>query len=254
MGNFTVVPDQSLTRHLVMFGAGSGITPLFSQLKAVLKSEPGSKVTLHYGSRNEASVIYKNEIDALKEEYENRLIVHHYLTKPSEGWDGKTGRIDKEKLLEYLEKDEDSIGAKVDYYLCGPEDMMRDISNTLMDKGVVKSKIHREIYHTSVIDEEEEIELVPREVIIIIKDREHKLIIEPDKSILQTAIDAGLELPNSCQFGSCSTCKAKLLAGKMQLIDQTALSEEEIEQGYCLTCVGHPVSDGVVILYEDEFS
>ncbi len=253
MGNFTVETNPNNSRHLVMIGAGSGITPLFSQLKSVLKNEPQSKVTLHYGSRNESSVIYKNELDEFEKSYGDRFIVHHYLTQPSEGWDGITGRIDKDKITEYIISNDDSIGVKVDYYLCGPEGMMKEVTEALSDKGVSSKKIHREIYHTSVVDEEEDIELLPREVTIIFQGEEHKLLIDPEKSILQTALDSGLELPNSCQFGNCSTCKAKLLSGKLQLIEQTALSEDELEQGFCLTCVGHPVTDGVVILYEDPF-
>lgn len=253
MGNFIVDPDPTRTWHLVMFGAGSGITPLFSQLKAILKNEPNSKVTLHYGSRNESSIIYRKEIDDLQLLYKDRFIVHHYLSKPDEGWNGLKGRIDTKKVEAYLNKEYDSIGAKVDYFLCGPDAMMSDVTKVLEERGVSGSKIHREIYHTTVVDEDEEIDLLPREVTIIFRGEEHKFLIEPEKSILQTALDAGLELPNSCQFGSCASCKAKLLAGQLQLIDQTALSEEELEHGYCLTCVGHPVTEGVIILYEDQF-
>jgi ring-1,2-phenylacetyl-CoA epoxidase subunit PaaE len=253
MGNFSVQSSPANRRHLVMFGAGSGITPLFSQLKDVLSNEPESKVTLHYGNRNEASVIYKKELEALQNRYGNRFSIIHYLTQPSEGWDGLTGRINKSSVTDYLNRTEDAVGAKVEYYLCGPEEMMQEIIDILNERSINKKNIHREIYHTTVVDEEEEIEYIPREVTVIFNNEQHKYIIEPDRSILQTALDAGLQLPNSCRYGSCGTCKAKLLSGKLQLINQTALSEEDIDHGYCLTCVGHPASDNVVILYEDQF-
>ncbi|MBN1301799.1 MAG: ferredoxin--NADP reductase [Melioribacteraceae bacterium] len=252
LGNFTVRTNPDNTRHLVMFGAGSGITPLFSQLKSVLFNEPGSKITLFYGNRNEDSIIYKSELDELKSKFAESFEIYYYLSKPDNEWEGPTGRISKEMAVNYLNTHPDAVGAKVDYYLCGPEEMMKEIIEVIKDKGLSSSKIHREIYHTSVIEDDEEIEEIPREVTVIFKGNEHKIIVNPDESILQKALATGLELPNSCQFGSCSSCKAKLISGQMKLIDQTALSEEELEQGYCLTCVGHPATDNVVILYDND--
>ncbi|MBU1096207.1 MAG: ferredoxin--NADP reductase [Bacteroidetes bacterium] len=253
LGNFTVTTSPENERHIVMFGAGSGITPLFSQLKSILNNEPNSKVTLLYGNRTESSVIYKKELDDLQNIYNSRFIIKHHLTQPHEGWDGFEGRITKETVVNFLLSTPDAVGTAVEYYLCGPDEMMQSVISAITEQGVSTKKIHREVYNTSVVEKDESIEIIQREVTIIFKGDEFKILVEPGKTILQTALDAGIKLPNSCQFGSCATCKAKLLSGRLQLIDQTALTEEELENGFCLTCVGHPASDNVVILYEDQF-
>jgi ring-1,2-phenylacetyl-CoA epoxidase subunit PaaE len=189
--------------------------------------------------------------DELEKKYTDNFCVQHILSQPEKNWKGTKGRITKELTAEILKENFSHSKDISDFYLCGPSEMMKNIIETLKESGIEKNRIHREIYTTTVVDQDEEVEDIPREVTIIFKDEEHKLTINPGKSILHTALDAGLDLPNSCQYGNCSTCRAKLLSGQLKLIDQTALSDEELEKGYCLTCVGYPVSDNVVILYED---
>lgn len=251
LGNFTVQPPTGSKRNLVFFGAGSGITPLTSMIEYTLHNDPKAKVFLYYGNRNLKSIIYKDLFDTLKKEYPNNFYVEHILSKPDENWKGVKGRITKEVTAEILKRDFKKEKEISDFYLCGPSDMMKNIIEALKEFGVEKNRIHREIYTTTVVDQDQEYEDIPRVVTIIFQDKEQKLTVNPGKSILHTALDAGLDLPNSCQYGNCSTCRAKLLSGQLKLIDQTALSDEEIEKGYCLTCVGYPVTDNVVILYED---
>lgn len=251
LGNFNVQPPTGQERNLVFFGAGSGITPLTSMIEYTLKNDEKAKIFLYYGNRNEDSIIYKNLFNNLLKKYPVNFNIHHILSRPQNSWEGKTGRITKELTAEILKENFSDNIEICDFYLCGPSEMMKNIIEALKEFGVNKNRIHREIYTTTVVDQDEEVEDISREVTIIFKDEEHELKVNPGKSILHTALDAGLDLPNSCQYGNCSTCRAKLLSGQLKLIDQTALSEEEIEKGYCLTCVGFPVSDNVVILYED---
>ena len=251
LGNFIVQPPTGTERNLVFFGAGSGITPLTSMIEFTLKNDVNSKIFLYYGNRDEDSIIYKNLFDELLDIYSSRFQVVHILSQPKRNWTGLKGRISKELALKILLENFSDTKSISDFYLCGPSEMMKNIIEALKDFGVAKNRIHREIYSTSVIDQNEDVENISREVTIIFNDKEHKLIVEPGIGILQTALTAGLNLPNSCQYGSCSSCRAKLLSGQLKLIDQTALSDEEIDKGYCLTCVGFPVSDNVVILYED---
>lgn len=250
LGNFTIETDPNTKREMVLFGAGSGITPLMSMLKAVLENEPESKVTLIYGNRNEDSIIFRDELNELEEKYGNRFKVYYTLSRPSDEWKGHTGRITIDKTRQLYKDISPSEDAH--YYLCGPEGMMLNVIDALKENGVAKDHIHREIYSTTVVDDED-VDDETYEVTIIFGDKKKKVTVPPDKSILECALDEGFDLPNSCQFGICGTCRAKLLSGKLKLVDQTALSEEELEQGYCLTCVGHPASDNVVILYEDQF-
>ncbi|MBU2491211.1 MAG: iron-sulfur cluster-binding domain-containing protein [Bacteroidetes bacterium] len=251
LGNFIVKPPTGEKRNLVFFGAGSGITPLTSMIEYTLSIDPNAYIFLYYGNRNEESIIYKNLFDKLSGQYPNNFKLQHVLSRPKYNWKGITGRITKELTCEILNNSfKDCIDIS-DFYLCGPNEMMKNVIEALNEFGVPKDKINREIYTTSVVDQDEDIEELPRNVTIIFKDEEHNLVVEPGAGILQTALNAGLDLPNSCQYGSCGTCRAKLLSGQLKLIDQTALSDEEIEKGYCLTCVGYPVTDNVVILYED---
>lgn len=253
LGNFIVEPKSENARTLIMFGAGSGITPLMSHLQSVLKHEHKSKVILFYGNHDEKSIIFNDRLNELSEKYPERFSIEHNLSNPSEDWVGLHGRIDRERATELLDKYEKDITPKTEYYLCGPEGMMQTAMDVLKERGVERKKIHREIYTTKILDETEEFEQKEREVTIILRGERYKVIVQPDETIQEKALELGLEIPNSCQFGNCGTCKAKLLSGKLQLVEQTALTEEDIKQGYCLTCVGRPASDNVVIMYEDQF-
>jgi ring-1,2-phenylacetyl-CoA epoxidase subunit PaaE len=253
LGNFSIVPDKNLEREFIMFGAGSGITPLFSMLKSILVHEEKSKVILFYGNRNEDSIIFKQELEELTKKYPDRFNLIHVLSKPNKNWDGFRGRITKEFASEQLSSLKNVNAKTADYYLCGPEGMMQNVLAALDEFKIDNKKIHRESFVVKIIDEHEEVEQIEREVTIFIKGKKNTVIIKPDESILQKALSLGLQIPNSCQIGECGTCRARLLSGKLKLVSQTALSEQELNDGYCLTCVGYPASDNVVILYEDPF-
>ena len=253
LGNFTVTPNKENDRNLIMFGAGSGITPLMSHLQTVLKYEEKSKVILMYGNHDESSIIFNDRLKDLSEKYPNRLHVVHSLSQPSGEWDGIRGRIDREKAVNLLEEYSDCIDKNTEYFLCGPEEMMQMAMDLLKERGVERNNIHREIYATKILDETDEIEEKERVVTIILNGERHKLNVPPGEPILQVGLAEGLPIPNSCQFGNCTTCAAKLLSGKLKLVEQTALTAEQIAAGYCLTCVGYPASDNVVIMYESEF-
>lgn len=253
LGVFTLRPKPENKRTVFLFGAGSGITPLMSQLQAVLKHEKESKVVLFYGNHDEKSIIFKSLLDELQKKYPNRFEVVHSLSQPRNEWKGEHGRITKEKAAKLLDERKYLIDDESEYYLCGPEGMMKDITELLKERQVDRNRIHREIYHTEILDEFDEIEEIERNVTLIFRGDRHIINVQPGESILEKALELGLELPNSCQFGNCGTCKAKLLSGKLKLVEQTALSEEDIKNGFCLTCVGFPASDDVVIEYEEQF-
>lgn len=253
LGNFIVEPKKENERTLIMFGAGSGITPLMSHLQSVLKYEDKSKVFLFYGNHDEQSIIFKEKLNELQQKFPDRLFVEHNLSEPSENWEGLKGRIDRDRAIELIEKYDDHINENSECYLCGPEGMMQTVLDLMKERGVERKRIHREIYTTKILDEFDEVEEKVREVTIILHGDRYKVNVHPGETIQEKALELGLEIPNSCQFGNCGTCKAKLLSGKLQLIEQSALSEEDIKNGYCLTCVGRPASDNVVIMYESEF-
>ena len=250
-GNFNVKRVKGTKNTYVFVGAGSGITPLSSMIKYLLKKDDKAQVYLLYGNRDEDSIIYKEMFENLLQEYPHNFYMTNILSQPSEKWDGLKGRITKEVFIDFINKNIHDRILNSDYFLCGPEGMMETIIDTIGGLGINKNNIHREVYTTSVVEDEEDEKEPIHKVTVIYNSKEYKINVGPGESILECALDAGIDLPNSCQSGTCSTCKAKLLSGQIKLVEQSALSDEEISKGYCLTCVGHPASDNVVILYED---
>ena len=149
MGSFFAEPDAEKQRHIVLFGAGSGITPLISIAKSILKIEQKSRISLIYGNKNEKSVIFKQEIETLEAKYGSRFEVKHILSKPSEYWVGLKGRINQMSVV-YVMKDLGIDIKNAEYYLCGPSGMMEDIIHALNIYDVPKTQIHRESFHAPV--------------------------------------------------------------------------------------------------------
>lgn len=257
VGEFTIDPSAGNKSELVLIGAGSGITPLMSILKTTLYIEERSQVTLYYGNRNEESIIFRQNLEDLQKLYNKRLKVVHFLTQPSEPASTKDqfscivrGRITRESFKERLKTD--GFTENTHFYICGPEGMIAGVINGLRDIGVNAPRIHTEYYKITIAQDAfvDEAEIKTRKVTIIFEGKEHVITVKPYDSILESALKQGLQLPNSCQVGQCSSCRARLISGKINLVEQTALEDWEIKEGYCLTCVGFPMSDDVVIDYD----
>jgi ring-1,2-phenylacetyl-CoA epoxidase subunit PaaE len=254
MGNFTIEPDTSKRRHVVLMGAGSGITPLISMAKAVLHLEKGSQVSLIYGNRNQQSIIFKQELEKLQEKYSGRFHVVHILSQPEGGWNGYAGRLNQSMTLKILEKLPKTAPAQTEYYLCGPEGMMEEIKHALQILHVPADKIHKESFVTATdkhgkveVDEGGGTTVKTQEVTVIYEGSEYKFTVPPSKTILEAALDLDIDLPFSCQSGLCTACRGKCLSGKVVLDEEDGLSEAELKEGYVLTCVGHPLTAGVTI-------
>lgn len=253
IGHFTFVPSPGKKRHIVLIGAGSGITPLFSILKAVLTHEPNSFVSLIYGNRSEESIIYKNKLEQLREQYPSRFKLVNCLTQPPDVWYGAKGRISVELLEEMLHHLQPASAVQeTQYYMCGPQGMMETVEKVLAKKGVLKDKIHREIFHSNIDDAAkqaavEEQGVVTREVTILLEGKEYKVKVEPNSTILESALGMDVDMPYSCQSGLCTACRGKCLSGKVHMEETEGLSDDELDSGYVLTCVGHPLTADVVI-------
>ncbi|MBW8050620.1 MAG: ferredoxin--NADP reductase [Cytophagales bacterium] len=255
-GTFAIDLVPGAKRHLVLFGAGSGITPLMSIMKSVLAAESHSQVSLVYGNRNEESIIFKDDIDELKKKYGSRFNFIHVLTRPADGWDGPKGRINKIKVSHLLEQFPE-MGPKVtDYYICGPQGMMDEVKSALESLNVAAEKIHKESF-TAPLEKEAEIldegretkanEFKIQDVKINYEGQTYTITVKPDSTILETALDEGIDLPYSCQSGLCTTCRCKLLSGEVHMDEREGLSDMEIDEGYVLICQGHPVTADVVL-------
>jgi len=249
MGNF--VRRSTEKKNLIIFGAGSGITPLLSIIQDAIIDENIESIVLHYVNRHENSIIFRDRLNNLVKENQKFTVVNH-ITQPLNGWNGSKGRINSQKALDILTSLPEEYRRNSQIFMCGPGSMMEDITSAALEAGFDKKEINREVFSFAIKNESRlDIEPVAREVSIIAGGRSFDVVVEPGDSILETALNAGIDLPFSCQYGSCTTCKTRLVSGKVVMLEQTGLSDEEIEKGICLTCVGYPASDNVIINYDD---
>lgn len=254
MGQFTTDFNKDNKRHIIMFAGGSGITPIMSIIKSMVSEEPESICSLIYCNRDIDSIIFRNELDRLQTVDEGRLHVIHILDNAPMNWQGYSGLLNHDMLSKLFERIPDWGIEKTTYLMCGPEGMMKNVDTLLEARHIPKEKIFKESFVQGTIDKDtkkETAEVVgeqkAREVTIRYDGQEYKVLVPPNKAILETALDQGIDLPYSCQSGLCTACRGKALSGKVKLDEEEGLSKSEREEGYVLTCVGHPLTDDVVI-------
>lgn len=257
MGSFALSPDPNATNHYVAYGSGSGITPILSMIKTVMHDEPKSKFSLFYGNRNFDTIIFREEIDALKNVYLDRLSVHHILSKEKLGSPLFFGRIDAQKCEKFGQvfyNPSDVAG----YYLCGPSQMIFSVKDQLIAQGVDESKVHFELFNTSDIPQEsiKEEEVFDSEaeskVTIILDGESFDMPLDYGaRSILDAALSAGADLPYACKGGVCSTCKARVTSGETIMDINYALEPDEVENGFILTCQAHPRTKEVIVNFDE---
>lgn len=251
LGNFTTEADASRKRHLIMFGGGSGITPLMGITKTILHGEPESIVSLIYANRNIESIIFKKQFEALETNYEGRLQVIHILDDAPLNWQGPSGLLNHDMLVKILERIPNWGIEKTQYLMCGPEGMMKNVEVMLDELKIDKANIFKESFVQGTIDkvnkEKGEGQSETYEVTIIYEGETFKVSVPPNKTILETALSQDIDLPFSCQSGLCTACRGKCTSGEVHLDEDEGLSEAERNEGYVLTCVGHPKTADVVI-------
>jgi ring-1,2-phenylacetyl-CoA epoxidase subunit PaaE len=260
LGNFTIDLNPSNNRKFFLIGAGSGITPLMSILKSVLAVEPLSKVYLLFQNRHEDHIIFGGQLNELTEKFGSRLTVLHILSRPSSNWKGVSGRLDNDFIEKYISENATDEIYKSHYFLCGPQGLMESSETALRNLKVASYQIHKENFTLASIMPDEKNEnivldsvddIITRKVKIILYSEEVEFLVEPDETVLTAAQREGQDPPFSCQIGACSTCRAKLISGKVYMDERDSLTDEEIEEGYVLTCQAHPLTDDVVIDYDD---
>ncbi|WP_162052753.1 FAD-binding oxidoreductase [Pontibacter pamirensis] len=260
VGNFCLTCAPTNQRQVLLFGAGSGITPLMSILKAVLAEEPSSKVTLLYGNRDENAVIFREQLQQLKAANPGRLHVEYIYSQPKHDCEHR-GRMNQSLILKILERLQLSRLQEAVYYVCGPEGMMQEVRHALEVLHVPAERIFRESFvsskqagqeeeqpqHGTVGTSDDDGEITTQTITIIYEGAEYAVKVEPDQTILEAALEQDIDLPYSCQAGLCTACRGKCLSGKVHLEESDGLSDAEIEEGYVLNCVGHPVTSNVII-------
>jgi ring-1,2-phenylacetyl-CoA epoxidase subunit PaaE len=253
MGNFFTEMNPANKKNYILFGGGSGITPMLSILKTVLKSEPNSRVTLLYGNNDESSIIFKKQIELLAVENSDRLNVVHVLNTPPAGHpEMLKGMMTKEKNIE-LVKNYVNLSEDNEFFICGPGPMMENVVNALKELNIPEPKVHIEYFTTPVNADE----IKPSEDVvsgakakIILDGDEREIVLEENETILEAAIRVGLDAPYACQGGSCCTCRALLQEGEVDMAVNYALSASEVKQGFILTCQSRPKTSSVIVNYD----
>ncbi|RZJ35949.1 MAG: phenylacetate-CoA oxygenase/reductase subunit PaaK [Flavobacterium sp.] len=254
LGVFHTEVNPDASKNYIFFAAGSGITPILSILKTHITLEPKSTFKLFYLNRTVKSIIFKEEIEQLKNRYFDRFEIFHFLTKEHRSIPLLNGRFTKEKLQLLTEKviDVDSVD---ECFICGPEEMIFLIRDELTACGLSKEKIHFELFSTGKSEEERkrvnkilEKKIEGTEVTIIDGGKEFHFVMDDDfDNILDGALAAGADLPFACKGGVCSTCKCKVVEGSVEMKINYALDEKEVAQNLVLSCQAVPTSKKVVV-------
>ncbi|WP_416900353.1 MAG: 2Fe-2S iron-sulfur cluster-binding protein [Minwuia sp.] len=241
-----------------MHRAGSGITPILSIVRAALLCEPKSSVTVVYGNRATVSVIFREELEDLKNRFPSRLSIMHVLSRELQDAPLLNGRIDREKLDTMLERVIDVDGAEA-FYLCGPQEMIEAAQAALAAKGVERERIRFELF-TPAEDGNPKPkkvaapgESLPVRHVGVIVDG-HRMdfdMVDDGTAILDAALANQADLPFACKGGMCCTCRAKLVEGEVEMDKTYGIDPEEIEAGYVLSCQAVPLTDRVVLDFDD---
>jgi ring-1,2-phenylacetyl-CoA epoxidase subunit PaaE len=252
MGNFYTPLNGGVKKKYVLFAGGSGITPMMSILKSTLYIEKQSTITLVYANKNEACTIFKEEIDTIAAKNPHLKVLYVFDTPKQKISDLQTGIISSEKAVALLE----SFGGldADDFFICGPGPMMENVKTALENLKIPKEKIHIEYFSAvaeAVKKAEDEGANVNSDITVIQYGIETTLKLKTSgASILDAAIEAGVDAPFSCKGAVCCTCRAKVIEGRVKMDANFALTDSEVEQGFILTCQAHPLTEKVVVDYD----
>lgn len=256
-GKFNTKLNPENKKQYLAFAAGSGITPVISIIKTTLQTEPESSFTLVFGNRGRSTIIFFEELEGLKNKYLNRFNFINILSREKTDAPINSGRIDPDKLsrltrlIDYKTTDE--------FFICGPEEMIFCVKDYLEAAGIDKKKIHFELFTTP---GEKKSGVVSRQSVGVDNGPTSKITIKLDgrsfdfnlgynsENILDAALKQGADLPFACKGGVCCTCKAKLLEGEVEMEVNWGLEQEEVDQGFILTCQSHPITEKVVVDFD----
>ncbi|WP_436517555.1 2Fe-2S iron-sulfur cluster-binding protein [Ekhidna sp. To15] len=245
MGMFTTEYNDSNKRNAIFFGGGSGITPLMSIIRSVLLKEPKSTTTLIYGNRTKEFVIFNELIAELEAKYPQRFKAIHILEDGEADYSGRPTPDMIGEICTQLSAD-----SKAEFYICGPQPMMDVVSTGLDQFGIDKEAIRMESFEAGKTSPAEIIDkkaVSESEVTILLDGEEYSITVKSSASILDTALDNDLDMPYSCQSGLCTACRGKCVEGKISIDEAEGLSQDELDEGYVLTCVGKPLTDRVKV-------
>ncbi len=257
-GRFTVDIDPNGAREVLAIAAGSGITPVLSIVRAVLEGERGSEVTLVYGNRETASIMFREEIEDLKDRFVERFRLIHMLSRQAQDVDLFNGRVDRGSLMALAGVELIDPANADDIFLCGPGQMIEDAQDFCQSMGAAAQAIHIERF-TPAEDaqpaqpSQSTVEAAKAGVSVsVVLDglRKQFVLDDPKLTVLKAAEQAGLDLPFSCAGGMCATCRCRLVEGKVEMAVNYALQPWELEAGFVLACQSRPTTDRLVLDFD----
>lgn len=256
-GRFYANIQEDAYKTYFLFAAGSGITPIISILKSVLIASPNSCVNLLYGNANQDTIIFKEELDELLNQFPERLQIVHTLSEPNlwsswKQWDGEKGRINGDAIERFITA-HPPIAQSTEYYICGPGAMNITAKNTLIGLQIPEELIHIEQFGGSSEAVSKEIAAVDNaQLKASLNNQNYQLSIPKGKTILEVLKEANANPPYSCQSGVCGTCRAKVISGKAEMKSCMALEDKEIIEGVVLTCQAIPTTSSIAIEFSND--
>jgi len=252
-GNFYLDLKKN-DNHYVAICAGSGITPIFSMIKQVLNHNSNCYFTLIYGNKTRNSTMFLEELQSLENKFQSQLFIHYIFSRQDVS-DCLKGRIDN-VLLEDLFSSSKSLAEADSYFICGPGEMIDNVNQFLKDSGADSNKIHFERFTPStpikkIINETMNDEIISNVIVSVDGDDFEFTLSSSGDTILDAAMNAGADVPFSCKGGVCCVCKAKVLEGKVRMDQNYSLSEDEVSKGYVLGCQAHPLSESVIVDFDE---
>jgi ring-1,2-phenylacetyl-CoA epoxidase subunit PaaE len=255
-GRFHLPLSPENKKSYVAFAAGSGITPVLSILKTTLLAEPNSSFTLFYANRASSSIMFREELAELKDRFLGRFNLVHVMTREHQDAQMLNGRIDPEKA-EQLMRTFCNVDAIDAVFLCGPHAMVEAIKPRLTEMGIAESRIRIELFVTQTngrnfrraasFESSRECH-----VTLLLDGARHSFAMNRDESVLDAALEHDIDVRHSCKSGVCATCRAKLVAGQVEMDANYALEDYEIARGFILTCQSFPVTDEITVDYDQD--
>jgi len=261
-GSFYSELNPANAKRYMCLAAGSGITPILSIIKSTLSLEPGSRVSLIYGNRRSSSVMFRDELSFIKNRYMDRFQWINIMNEEDQGADLFNGVIDNRKGHQLARHKLIDIRSTDDAFICGPEAMMSEVSRGFRIEGLKDSQIHYELFANSPDDSRTMLQKAQQRIADYGEEKRSRVTVVMDgravdfelatvgENILDAGLHNGLELPYACKAGVCSTCKAKLVKGRVDMDITHGLEPREVESGYILTCQAHPLSEEVVVDFD----
>ncbi|MDG5491126.1 ferredoxin--NADP reductase [Psychroserpens sp. SPM9] len=251
-GRFVFEPNDSKTKNVALFAAGSGITPILSIIKCALEEEVLSKIILVYGNKTPKDTMFLNELLALQHQYSTRFSIQFVFSQSDEE-DAMFGRIEKSTVNYVMKNKYKHIDVDA-YYLCGPEAMIHSVKDVLTSHDISEERIHFELFKAAkpvIVDENASVASGKTKVTVLLDDETVSFEMSQKQTVLEAALDEDIDAPYSCQGGICSSCIARITEGEATMRQNNILTDGELAEGLILTCQAQPTTPTLFVDYDD---